>query len=96
MQTQTANVSANEVDSKPTVAADSLLMNARAFARMLSISKPTLDRMKAAGKLPRHIELSDGCHRWNVAEVRDWIAAGCPAIKEWEARRRAGKGGGAR
>lgn len=68
-----------------------LLIGARAFAKLLSTSLATLNRMKAAGRLPRHIELSKGCHRWNAAEVQSWIAAGCPRIQEWEARRRAGK-----
>jgi predicted DNA-binding transcriptional regulator AlpA len=72
---------------------DSMLIDARRLAELLDVSKATFDRMKAAGKLPRHIELSRGCHRWRLSEVRDWIDAGCPPIKEWEARRRVEKGG---
>ena len=74
------------------LASDSMLIDARRFAALLDVSRATFDRMKAIGKLPRHIELSRGCHRWRVSEVRDWIDAGCPPIKEWEARRRAEKG----
>ena len=74
-------------------APDSMLIGARRFAELLNLSKATIDRMKAAGKLPRHIELSRGCHRWRLSEVRDWIDAGCSPIKEWEMRRRADNGG---
>jgi predicted DNA-binding transcriptional regulator AlpA len=69
-------------------AADAMLIDARRLAELLGVSKPTIDRMKAAGKLPKHIELSPGCHRWRAAEVREWVEAGCPPIKEWEVRRR--------
>lgn len=66
-----------------------LLIDGRRFAELLGVSMATFHRMKAAGKLPRQIELSRGCHRWRLAEVRDWIDAGCPSVKEWEARRHA-------
>ncbi len=90
---QIIDVPSNEVKQSQTVAPDSLLIDANRFAELLAVSLATFYRMKASGRLPRHIELSRGCHCWNDAEVRDWIAAGCPAIKEWEARRRAEKGG---
>lgn len=77
--------------SPPAVATVSaaLLIDARTFAQLLAVSLATFNRMKAAGKLPKPIELSRGCHRWRLAEVRDWIDAGCPPIKEWQARRKA-------
>jgi len=33
-------------------------------------------------------DLSHGCVRWRVEELRDWIAAGCPDPKPWEAAQR--------
>jgi hypothetical protein len=33
------------------------------FAKLLKVSQTTFDRRKAAGLLPRHIELSPSCHR---------------------------------
>jgi predicted DNA-binding transcriptional regulator AlpA len=74
-----------------TPAADPMLIAAKRFAELMAVSLATFNRMKAAGKLPRPIELSRGCHRWRLAEVRAWIEAGCPPIREWEARRRAGR-----
>lgn len=67
---------------------DPLLIDRPFFAGLLSVSVPTLDRMRAAGKLPRHVALSRGCIRWRLDEVRDWVRAGCPPRKEWEARNR--------
>jgi predicted DNA-binding transcriptional regulator AlpA len=65
-----------------------LLIDGRHFAGLLGVSLATFYRMKAAGKLPRQIELSRGCHRWRLADIRAWIDGGCPPIKEWEVRRR--------
>jgi predicted DNA-binding transcriptional regulator AlpA len=49
---------------------------------------PTLWRLKAAGKLPRPLHsLGRQLVRWDVAEVKCWLAAGMPALKEWEARK---------
>lgn len=64
----------------------SMLIDARRFAEGLDVNKATLDRMKAVGKLPRHIELSRGCHLCQLSEVRARIEAGCPTIDEWKAR----------
>lgn len=71
---------------------DAQLIDASAFARLLSVSLATFNRMKAAGRLPRHITLSSGCHRWNRAIAVAWIKDGCPPVKEWEIRNR--KNGG--
>jgi predicted DNA-binding transcriptional regulator AlpA len=72
---------------------DPELIDAQQLAELLGVDISTINRRKAARTLPRHIELSRGCHRWRLAEVRAWIAAGCPPITEWETRRRAEKGG---
>jgi predicted DNA-binding transcriptional regulator AlpA len=77
---------ANGASSTPL--ANALLIEASEFARLLSVSKATFARMKAAGRLPRHVQLSRGCHRWNAVEARDWINAGCPPVREFAARRR--------
>jgi hypothetical protein len=49
--------------------------------------------MKAARRLPAHVELSRGCHRWRREELAAWIEAGCPARREWEALRSARRSG---
>ena len=56
----------------------SVLIDAAELARMLSISKPTIWRMKEAGKLPKEIALTSQCIRWRRDAVLEWIDAGCP------------------
>ena len=68
-----------------------MLIGRRRFAELLAVSMATFARMRATNKLPRPIELSRGCHRWRLSEVRAWIEAGCPTIKEWEARNADGR-----
>jgi predicted DNA-binding transcriptional regulator AlpA len=49
------------------------LMSLRELCALLGIAIPTAERMKAAGKLPPHVELSRTCHRWRTGTVLDWI-----------------------
>ncbi|MDA0591538.1 MAG: hypothetical protein O2820_06220 [Planctomycetota bacterium] len=66
------------IDSTKTLsveAADSLLIDARELARLLSVSLATCHRMKAAGKLPRELALSRGCVRWRRETVERWLVA---------------------
>src|SRR4051794_28091545 len=57
--------------------AEPLLVNATDVAKMLSISKTTLWRLRASGRLPRPIRLG-GSIRWRVTEIRSWIEKGHP------------------
>lgn len=68
-----------------------LLLDAKCVASLLGISLATVHRMKAAGKLPPHVALSGGCHRWRATDIRDWVADGCPEIRRWEAQHGRGK-----
>lgn len=89
-----ADASAPATPATPAVSttpADPLLIDGRRFAAEMTVSAATFARMKAAGKLPRQIELSSGCHRWLLSEVRAWIEASCPPLKEWEARKAASR-----
>jgi predicted DNA-binding transcriptional regulator AlpA len=69
----------------PTV--EPLLLAAAAAARLCGVSEATWYRMAAAARTPAPIRLSRGCVRWRLDELREWIAGGCPARREWEARR---------
>jgi excisionase family DNA binding protein len=55
------------------------LITANEFAELLSVSEGTLYRLKSVGRLPPSIALG-GSVRWRLAEVRDWIARGCPPM----------------
>jgi predicted DNA-binding transcriptional regulator AlpA len=63
------------------------LIDADQLAALLNIHPATLYRMKSRGRVPAPLRLSRGCVRWSLREIRDWIAAGCPDRKTWEARR---------
>ena len=67
---------------------DAALICAESLARMLDVSVRTLWRLRNSGKLPLPIKLG-GSVRWRTSEILAWVAAGCPALKEWE-RRQAG------
>ncbi len=69
-----------------------LLIDRRELARLLSVGVATLDRMRAAGRIPPPLTLSPGCVRWRLDEVRAWLDAGAPTAKEWEARKAAVNG----
>lgn len=70
---------ANGVDRKDQAA----LISAARLAGMLSISERTLRRLLDAGKLVRPVRIGRSV-RWRLAEVREWIDAGCPGLREWE------------
>jgi predicted DNA-binding transcriptional regulator AlpA len=63
------------------------LLSAKQAAAMCSLSPATWHRMNAAGRCPAPLRLSAGCVRWRSDELRDWVEAGCPARKTWEALR---------
>ena len=67
-----------------------ILVDADALAEMLGISRRHLKRLEASGRLPAPIRLGRAV-RWNLTEVREWAAAGCPGRARWEILR--GEGG---
>jgi excisionase family DNA binding protein len=58
-----------------------LLVNASEVARMLSVSKTTLWRLRASGRLPRPVRIG-GSIRWRIAEIRTWIEQGGSDLRE--------------
>lgn len=64
----------------------SVLLDARELAAMCSVSKPSIWRWLAEGRLPEPIRLTSQCLRWRrrtgdpATGVEDWIEAGCPSL----------------
>jgi len=56
---------------------DMQLLSAERLAAVLDVSVRTLWRLQNAGKLPPSLRIG-GSVRWNAAEIRSWIRAGCP------------------
>jgi predicted DNA-binding transcriptional regulator AlpA len=52
-------------------------------ARFLAVGLSTLDRLSAAGLVPRPIRLA-GSLCWSRAELSEWCRHGCPPRAEWQ------------
>jgi prophage regulatory protein len=72
-QTQTPKIAIPD----PSLPIPAELINAQAFAKMLSISERTLYRLKSTGELPKPVILG-GSVRWRLEDIRRWISLGCP------------------
>lgn len=62
------------------------LLTASALGKMLSLSKRQIFRLNSCGKIPKPIRIG-GSVRWSAQEVSDWLAAGAPDRKTWDARK---------
>jgi predicted DNA-binding transcriptional regulator AlpA len=71
---QRLNPHAAAAESNGDAAADALLLDARAVARLLGVSAKTATRLAAAGQLPRPIKLGH-LTRWSRVALEEWIAA---------------------
>jgi predicted DNA-binding transcriptional regulator AlpA len=71
----------------PAPAIEPELIDADQLASLLNVHAATLYRMQARSRLPAPLRLSRGCVRWRIQEIRDWLSAGAPDRKTWEARR---------
>ena len=75
-------------------AADDFLISGEQLAGRLGISKRTLWRLDASGKLPLPVRIG-GSVRWSSEEITLWIKARCPSRLEWERMNKAtGERGG--
>jgi predicted DNA-binding transcriptional regulator AlpA len=63
-----------------------LLIDAKVFARLLSISPRTLARLEAEQAIPAPVHLAR-LKKWRLLEVLEWIEAGCLPQRDWSSRR---------
>lgn len=61
--------------------AERLLCGEPEVSVMLGVSTKTIKRMVAEGSIPGVVHVR-GRRLFNLAEVRKWVAAGCPALPE--------------
>ncbi len=66
------------------MSATSLLMDSEQLAEELAISKRTLWRWLASGKIPRPV-IDGKVKRWCRDEIRAWVRHGCPVRRIWDA-----------
>jgi predicted DNA-binding transcriptional regulator AlpA len=65
-----------------------LAVDAKGLAKRLELSVRTIRTMDTAGKLPRPIRLNGHSVRWPIGEIKDWLNAGAPDRRTWEALKR--------
>jgi predicted DNA-binding transcriptional regulator AlpA len=71
---------------------EALLVPADVAGPLCGRSEASWWRDHAAKRIPAPIRLG-GRTLWRVQELREWVEAGCPDRKTWEAIRARGKGG---
>jgi len=71
------------VPGQQTSAVPPLLFDTADLCAVLRISKATIHRLLAAGKLPKPLRLAG--LKWRADEIRRWCDAGMPDCKTWEA-----------
>lgn len=62
-----------------------LLIDAKTFASLLSISSRTLSRLIDLKAVPMPVHLGR-LVRWRLTEVLEWIEADCPPQKSWTSK----------
>jgi hypothetical protein len=66
--------------------AHALCVDRAGLAALLKVSPRQILRLDSAGKIPAALEFGR-CKRWNVEEIRDWLRAGGPPRRRWQAMR---------
>lgn len=66
------------------------LLGAEALGQMLSLSKRQIFRLNSSGKIPAPIRIG-GSVRWAESIIVDWLQAGAPDRKTFEAMKEAAK-----
>ncbi|MCH8880044.1 MAG: AlpA family phage regulatory protein [Planctomycetes bacterium] len=66
---------------------EQLALSAKDAARLLGISRAQIWKLNSAGKIPQPVRLGTKAPRWRIAELRDWLEAGCPDRQAWERTR---------
>ncbi len=61
---------------------EKLLLSDKEAAELLGIGRTLLWGLHSAGKIPLPVRLGRRT-LWNVEELRNWTAAGCPARDRW-------------
>jgi excisionase family DNA binding protein len=63
-----------------------LALTAVQVAQVLGVSRATVWRMHASGRLPSPVRFGRVV-RWRQDELEAWLRAGAPARREWEGER---------
>lgn len=64
---------------------DCRLLCAQDLAERLGVSRATLHRWNAGGRVPQPVRIGRTV-RWPLDEIKSWILAGCPGRSVWETK----------
>lgn len=59
------------------------LIDTNTTAKLLSITRRTLERMVSAQEISPPIRITGRMKRWRLTELLEWIEAGCPHPNHW-------------
>ena len=76
----------NETETNPQSSLQPLLVSAKEAARICGIGRSLWCSLQSAGRVPMPIRLGRRT-LWRVAELAEWVEAGCPPRHIWEARK---------
>ena len=66
--------------ASPADASAAKLLDVAAVADLLNCSQRHVYRLSDAGKMPAPVKLG-ALVRWSASSIREWINAGCPAVR---------------
>jgi predicted DNA-binding transcriptional regulator AlpA len=65
----------------PDPTAGVLLLDLHEVGRMLGVSGRCVWKYMETGRMPPPIRIGGKLKKWRAAEIREWVAAGCPAVR---------------
>lgn len=66
---------------------DVALLDVRQVAEICGCAARTVYRLSDAGRMPQPVRIGS-LVRWRRADLDDWLAAGCPAVRQAKGGRR--------
>lgn len=66
---------------------DAIAVSGNDAARLLGLSGRTWRRLDAQGLVPRAVRIGQS-KRWSIEDLRQWVAAECPARARWESTKK--------
>lgn len=62
---------------------DPALLSAEQVGTLLNISRSAVFELRRDEVIPAPVRFG-GVVRWRAAELRDWVASGCPSMSSWQ------------
>ena len=63
---------------------NSALIDVAAVSEILGVCRRTVWRLSSSAQMPASLKIGR-LVRWRKSEIEEWVSAGCPARRIWEA-----------